>query len=171
MSAQPSRSDDADIADRNYNSSSSNARTAANSLHPNLATSHEAQTSANLTDNQLDVEAVEAESRLRRRSATSSGSARRASRLSFNYSQGRAQPHHHHHYHHQVPPPQNNFKPFTRESLEAIKRRISEENARKLQIQAQHEVSCRDGSEARALTFVFHFATERSIGLHIGAPA
>lgn len=141
MSAQPSRTDDADSAERNFSSSSN----AANSLHPNPAISHEAQaTSANHhSDNQLDVEATEAETRLRRRSATSSSSAanRRASRLSFNYSQGRAQPHHHHHTHHQVPQPQHNFRPFTRDSFEAIKGRIEEENARKLQLQAQHEVS------------------------------
>ena len=140
MSAQSSRTDHADNADRNYYSS--NARTASN-LHPNPATRNEAQTSANYADNQLDVEASEADARLRRRSAASSGSVnRRASRLSFNYSQGRAQPHHHHHYHHQVPQPQHNFKPFTRQSLEAIKTRINEDNARRQQIQqAQHEVS------------------------------
>ncbi|XP_017493920.1 PREDICTED: sodium channel protein type 2 subunit alpha-like, partial [Rhagoletis zephyria] len=83
------------------------------------------------------------ETTLRRRSATSSSSAqRRASRLSFNYSQGRAaQPHHHHHYHHPVPQPQNSFRPFTRESLEGIKRRIREENARKLQMQQAQEAA------------------------------
>ena len=140
MSAQPSHTDDADITDRNY--SSSNVRTSSN-LRPNPATDHDAQSSAFNADKQLDVEASEAETRLRRRSAASSSSVnRRASRLSFNYSQSRAQSHQHHHYHHQVPPPQSNFKPFTRESLKAIETRIFEENARKLQIlQAQNEVN------------------------------
>lgn len=162
MSAQASRSDDTDIAERGQGdtlnhptSVGSRIATSRNSSlrPPNAASSHEGgQSSASASasakvdsgegNERMDVEAAP-ETTLRRRSATSSTNSahRRASRLSFNYSQGRsAQPHHHHHYHHPVPQPQNSFRPFTRESLEAIKRRISEENARKLQMQQAQEV-------------------------------
>lgn len=155
MSAQASRSDDSDIADRgqgetrNHPTSVATRVARSSSLHPpNAATSHEGgQSSASVSpsaNGRMDVEVMPpAETTLRRRSGTSSTASaqRRASRLSFNYSQGRSgQAHHHHHYHHPVPQPQNTFRPFTRESLEIIKRRIREENARKLQMQQAQEV-------------------------------
>ena len=197
MSAQPNRSDDDNIPDRSYRTSS-NARTAAAAANtdadaattasnnntndekdnqtgnrdkhdskqqykiplphesgrkPSISHDeaqstlqpHQSQHSTNFqhsNDNQLDVEAASRSIRRRSIVSVASGANRRSSRLSFNYSQGRSsQPHQHRHAHHQVPPPKNNFSPFTRESLEAIKQRISEENARKLQQQqAQHDV-------------------------------
>ena len=136
MSAQKTLTDHINNTERSFHSSF-NARSTISNNDTNLATNNEAQYN-NFSDNRIGVEVPEANDRLRRRSATSTNETnRRASKLSYNNSQG----HHHHHYHHQVPQPRNIFKPFTRESLEAIKARIKKENERKLQIhQTQQEV-------------------------------
>lgn len=140
MSGRPSRTDD-NPDDDNDDNRSTNQTKQANFLTTAAVNSPQQTNEAQpqYSGNSLVPEDKADNARNRRTSAVSGGENRRLSRLSYS---GQERVHHHHHHVRALPQSQYSFKPFTRETMEEIKKKIIEEKARKLQqAQQQAEVS------------------------------